>query len=115
MKRRLVSVVLVVAIVLSLCMPTFAAIQMVTVSPSLTFTGTTANCSAAITANGYISATLELYCDGSPVDSWYASGYYYVNPGGSTTVAHGKTYTLQVSGTAEGVALNPTPVTKTCP
>ncbi len=116
MTRRIISCILAVVLILSLGISTFAAVQAVITSPKLTFSGTTANCSATVTAAGsYICATLELYCGGSLVDSWSENGNNRVNPAGTATVVSGNTYTLIVSGTAGGAPFSSTPVTKTCP
>ena len=114
--KRIVSLILAVTMVMCLGISTFAAVQVVRSSAKLTFSGTTANCSADVIASGsYISATLSLYCGGSLVASWSDSGYDAVNPSGSATVVSGNTYTLIVSGTAGGAPFSSPPVTKTCP
>ena len=115
LKKRIIAILLAVTLILSLGISTYAAVQVVSATPKLTFSGTTANCSAVVTGSGYIDATLELTCGGSSVDSWHATGYGYVNFGGPTTVVSGNTYTLTVSGTAGGAPFSSTPVTKTCP
>ena len=115
MTKRIISWLLAVTLIFSLGISTYAAVQVVSVTPKLTFNGTTANCSVGITGSGYIDATLELTCGGSSVCSWNATGYGYVSFGGPATVVSGNTYTLTVSGTAGGAPFSSPPVTKTCP
>ena len=72
-------------------------------APSLTFSGTTANCEITVTQSGKpITVVLELY-----------QGRVKVS--GSTSVSSGGTYRLEASGTINGVSFTATPVTKTCP
>ena len=115
MKKRIVSGVLAVVLILTLSVYSLAATKMHSVVPKLTFNGATATCSASIVASGYIDATLELYCSSTLIDSWSATGTNYLNLMGSTSVVSGNTYTLRVSGTAGGEVISSTPVTKTCP
>ena len=83
---------------------------------SLTFSGTTANCSGSVTDNGkWISATRTLSHNGSTVRSWSGSGRSNVTLNGSCTVVSGWSYTLVISGTVDGVAFSTTPYTATCP
>lgn len=85
-------------------------------SGSLTFSGTTANCSGSVTDGGkWISATMTLSHNGSTVASWSKSGRSNVTLVGSCPVVSGWTYTLVISGTVDGVAFSTTPYTATCP
>lgn len=84
--------------------------------PSLTFSGTTANCSITVTQSGEpISVTLELYQGSTLIDSWSKSGSSRVKVSGSATVSSGLSYRLEAHGTINGVPFTATPVTKTCP
>ncbi len=85
-------------------------------SGSLSFSGTTANCSGSVTEGGkWINATMTLSHNGSTVGSWSGSGRSNVTLTGSCTVVKGWSYTLVISGTADGVAFSTTPYTATCP
>ena len=86
------------------------AVQMRSLWPtvSLFFSGTTANCNATVTDAGKeLVVTLELWHGDDLVDSWPASGT------GSVSVK-GETYTLIVTGTADGKSFSSPPVSKTC-
>lgn len=90
-------------------------LRLTVVSGSLTFSGTTANCSGTVTnPDKYIVATMTLSHGGSTVASWSNSGYSCVILSGSCTVKKGWSYTLVISGTADGVPFSSTPITKTC-
>ena len=72
MKRILLKIVL-VSILASSSM-TSAAVRAISVTPTLTFTGTTAYCSVRINEVGkQIEATLELWQGTILVDSWSGS------------------------------------------
>ena len=83
---------------------------------SLSFNGTTANCSGTVSDPGkYIVATMKLTHNGSTVGSWSKSGTSVVVITGSCQVVSGETYTLVISGTSDGVPFSTTPFTRTCP
>lgn len=125
--KKLFSVALVLALLLS-CVPTvFAAdpstpaddpvIPEIVAACSLTFSGTTANCSGSVTEPGkYIVATMTLThtSTGTVVGSWSGRGTTNVVLNGSCTVVKGQQYSLVISGTAGGVSFSTTPYTSTC-
>jgi len=84
------------------------------VSPFLTFSGTTANCSVMIMEAGTINATMSLWCGNTLVDIWSGNASNTLYLSGSCPVVKGQTYTLKVSGTIGGVLFNGIPVTATC-
>lgn len=87
-----------------------------TVTPRLTFEGTTAKCSVAIVDSGKeIDATMSLWRGNAKVGSWSGTGQSFLSLSEECTVAKGKEYTLKVSGTIGGVSFQSTPITKTCP
>lgn len=109
--KRLISLASVVALIFVLC----ASVNAVDVRRSaprltLTFSGTTASCKAIITSSGQIDATMALKQGDTVIDSWSDSGRLTVCLEGECTVTKGVTYTLEVSGTANGV---PFSLTKT--
>ena len=115
--KRIFAVALALIIVLSLTpIANAAGPKRITVaSASLSFSGTTAICSATISnLNKSISATMTLYHNGSAIASWSGSGTSVVNLDGSCSVTKGQTYTLVVSGTVDGDSFSSAPVTKTC-
>ena len=79
---------------------------------SLSFNGTKANCYGSISDAGkYIVATMTLSHNGSTVGSWSGSGTSSVILSGSCNVVSGQSYTLVISGTADGVPFSTTPFT----
>lgn len=62
-----------------------------------------------------IKATVKLYEDKKLVDSWSNSGNGRVVISGSHDADGGKTYTLKITGTADGKAINISPVSKVSP
>ena len=82
--------------------------------PTLTVNGNTATCAARVTFAGKtIDATLELWQGSSLVASWNKTGASTVSFSETETIIHGLTYTLTISGTANGIAFTPQSVTKT--
>lgn len=113
-QRRVVGMVAALLLMLSI---TANAVQMRILSPrvTLSFSGTTANCSAIVTDAGKeLVITLELWHGDDLVDSWPASGNGKVAVQGSCRVVKGETYTLIVTGTADGSPFSSTPFSRTC-
>ena len=116
MKRRIISLLLILTLTVSFVVVASAATNAVRVTPSLSFTGTTANCEATVRQSGAsISATMELKHGSTVIATWTASGTAKVTMSETATVTSGQTYTLTVSGTVNGNAFTPVSVTKTCP
>ena len=114
MNKRSIAICL--AIVLLFSAIVYGAVQTITVRPTLSFSGITANCVVIISAPGkYIDATLELWCGSTKVKSWHKTGTGYVNIDKTKTVTSGNTYTLLVTGTIDSDDIDCIPVTKTCP
>lgn len=114
--KKVISLVLVILMLSALSITAFAAEPRVAgANPSLTFTGTTANCKVTIIeANKKITATMSLWQGDTFVDSWSGSGTSVVKITGSCEVEPGKTYTLKVSGTSGNTTLFVDPVSATC-
>ena len=87
------------------------SIKSVSITPSLTFNGTTANCKATVRDAGKtINVTMELWCGSSLLDTWTNSGTNKVTVSGTYSgVQHGTTYTLKVYGTANGIGFSAAP------
>ena len=86
--------------------------------PSLSFSGTTANCSVYIKAdnlNDSISATIQLWQGSSCVATWYASGVGSLTHSASKAVTSGLQYTLTVDANINGSSIPRVSTTKTCP
>lgn len=85
-------------------------------NPVLSFSGTTANCGASLTASGKeIKLTMSLWDGMTCLVMWSSSGTSTVSMSETCTVEAGKSYTLQVGGTVGGQALKTVSVTRTCP
>ena len=94
----------------------FAATNAASISRSLTFTGTTANCKVSVSDSGKsISVTMKLYQGSTEVASWSGSDTGRVVLSETYEATSGLTYRLEASGTIGGVPFTVTPVTKTCP
>lgn len=86
--------------------------------PSLSFSGTTANCSVYIKAdnlNDSISATIQLWQGSSCLATWYASGVGSLTHSASKAVTSGLQYTLTVDATVNGSSIPRVSTNKTCP
>ena len=111
--KRTVAILLLLVL---LCNASAYAATAAVSKPSLSFSGTTANCSITVTQSGKpIDVTLELYQGSTLVDSWSKSGSNRVKVSGSTSVTSGLSYRLEAYGTIDGVPFTATPVMKTCP
>lgn len=118
MKKRLASIGLLIVMVLGLTVSAYAAGERLSTAPSLTFSGTTATCTATITSSGKkINATMALYQGGTLVGGpWSGSGTgSFTFPKKTCRIEHGKTYTLKVYGTAGGDSFTMPTYTKTAP
>lgn len=116
MKKHFLVLSMALILVICLSVSSFAAIKVNSIEPSLSFSGTTANCGLKIYSSGnYIDATITLYYGSTVVDSWSKTGNSYIKISDSTAVISGRTYTLEVTGTIGGVAITCNPITKTCP
>ncbi len=116
MKKALYILMLVCIILFVNIVPAHADSMRSPAIPQLTFSGTTANCSVNIKQTGKtISATLDLWYGSICVASWHDTGVSRLNISETIGVGHGKTYTLSVYGTIDGVPFSGGSVTKTCP
>lgn len=88
-----------------------------TIRPTISFSGTTANCKVTIigdTSSDHLEVTLKLVYGNRIIDSWTSEGYGYVTMSQTATVNTGRTYKLVVEVIANGVAKDPVYVTGTC-
>ena len=86
-------------------------------SLTLTFDGTTAICEATCTGNSstdQVKATIELYQGNTYLASWSNEGTYFVAVSGQRGVTRGKSYTLKLNYTINGVTQPEQSVTKRC-
>lgn len=116
MKKKAIAMFCSLMLIVVLCAPAYAATKSNYAFPTLSFTGTTANCSVTASELGQnISLTLKLWCGNSLVAMWIKSGTSFVQISKTCAVVSGNTYTLEASGTVGGAAISSVPVTATCP
>ena len=86
--------------------------------PMLSFSGTTAYCEVYCqgrTTSDDLTVNLTLRENGNPIAGWNGSGVGYVSMQKTCSVSSGKTYTLVLSYTINGVSQPSVSVTATCP
>lgn len=116
MKRRFAAAILACLMTVALVTSAYAAEARAVLTPSLTFSGTTAYCEIKIVQFGAaIDATLELWSGNTLLASWSGTGTSRVIISKTKTVTRGQSYTLKAHGTVGGAPLTVAPVTKTCP
>lgn len=95
-----------------------APMRMPYTKPLLSFSGTTALCTATVRADNTgdsILVTAKLWHNGTCLKTWSKQGKGYVNLSGSVTVTRGQSYTLTVDATINGAAQARRMETQTCP
>lgn len=115
MKRKLLPLFIIMAIVFTI--PVCAAsTRTIYARPSITFSGTEADCMVRITADKMsdkVVATMELWQGTTMIDSWSGTGMYTLKLNGTAKVAKNKTYTLKVKYSVNGVTKTPIQISKT--
>ena len=117
MRKRVLALTLVLAFVLGLTVQA-APLRAPRLYMNLTFSGTTATCSASVRADNAtdtISMTVKLWQGATCLKTWTASGTGSASLSKTATVTRGKTYKLTVNATINGVAKPQQSVTRTCP
>ena len=115
MKKR--SLTLAVLLLLVLSVQVHGVWYVARATPSLSFSGTTAQCTGRVIADNdddAIKATLTLWDGSKVVDSWSSSGTGSLSLSGSCTVSKGKKYTLTLDATVNGVSISQRPTSGTC-
>lgn len=119
MRKRILAVLMPVLLVCLLTAQAVCAADLrASVSPSLTFDGTTAVCTVTCRGNStsdQLEATLTLYQGSTYVDSWSGSGKGRLSISGECAARSGKTYQLELTYSINGVEKPSVSVTKTCP
>lgn len=109
--RKIRTIVLALVVILVLSLSVSAAMTGTYITKSLTFNGTTANCSATVKDIGKtINATMELWSSNMLWCVWMDSGLSRVDLDGSVIVPTGMTFTLKVYGTINGVPFEAAPI-----
>lgn len=115
MRMRVIALLLCAAV---LCSTTAFAqeTRSISSSPELTFDGNTALCEFACSSLGdTITVTMKLWQGDTLVNSWTQTGTSKISMSKTCEVSRLKMYTLEVSGTCDGVAFGPISVSKRCP
>lgn len=118
MKKKKILVLLVVVMVttlqLQVCAVESRAYRNV---PSLSFNGTTANCSVTVYGNNSsdeINVTMKLWESGTCLRTWRGTGEGTVKLSETYGVSKGKMYKLTVDATINGLVQPTASVTKPC-
>lgn len=116
MKKRILTMASVLMLMLTI--PAYAVQSRApAVLPSLSFSGTTANCGVLATADNYtddIYLEIELWRGSVKIEDWTASGEGFVDFRETASVTSGSTYTLKVYAEIDNVEITPVSITKTC-
>ena len=100
------AILLVMALLLTMIVPAYAAqTRTVRVTPSISFSGSTATCKATIrgeNATDVITATVTLWRDGSYVRSWNATSIGTLSFTGTAAAVSGSSYRLVVAHSING-------------
>lgn len=113
-------IALILAVVLMLSTPLSAHAaeeRMLSIYPGISFSGTTAECSLAVTgdyADDEIDVVIKLWRGSTCLRTWYDSGEGYVFWEDTATVTKGKTYTLTVDVTINDVTKPRVSTSGTC-
>lgn len=105
MKKRILTLALLSMMVLSLT--AHAATWLITGTPKLSISGTTATCSVTYKSGNpddHLKVTLALWCGDNIVATWTASGYEKVSIEETCKVVKGNTYDLVMMPVVNGVA-----------
>lgn len=114
--KKWIAVIVVLLFAVSMGLDAGAVLQSTSIIPSLSFSGTTANCKVIIAASGKnINATLQLWHGNTLIKTWSGSGSSRLVISGTCKVTSGQSYTLKVVGSINGTAFASTPITRTCP
>ena len=117
MARKFLAVLLVVLLAFPINAQA-AAPRAITAAPTISYSGTTATCTATIVAGNStdaIQATLTLYHGTSITTRWTASGQGYLITSRDVAVIRGWTYRLEVEYFVNGQRMTTATVEKECP
>lgn len=118
MKKRVIVLITLLVLVLTTMSAQAVEPRAISNKPNLSFSSTTAHCSAVCTGAGSsdkVEATLTLYQGTTYVDSWSDSGKGSVSISGECTVKSGKSYRLTLTYSINGVSKPSASTTATCP
>lgn len=114
-----VSIIILIGIMsVVLALGVFASAQRsVGIQPRISFSGTTAKCTASIDADNVsdeIRVTMKLLEDGITIKTWYASGMGSIYMNETASAKRGSTYKLMVTVSIDGETQPSAWVTKKC-
>jgi len=115
--KRVIPMILALVMLLSVAAQAAGPEKIPSARPSLTFSGTTATCSARVRADNSadaISVTMKLWKGNSCLQTWNANGTGRVTVSKTATVTKGSAYKLTVDYTINGVKQTQKSVTNTC-
>lgn len=116
--KKPICLVLVAIFLVSVPVSAYAATSRdIIARPNLSFDGTTAKCVATVigdTTSEVISVTVKLWYGSTCLQTWTATGNGYVALSKTATVTAGRTYTMTVDVTINGVAKDRISKTGTC-
>lgn len=120
MKKRFVSIILILVLIFSYALHGNAVqARIITMTPGITFNGTTATCTLDVCADystDEIFAIVKLFDEnGDGVKTWVQSGKGYLSFTRTIEVTSGVEYTLKAYVTVNDVSKPTVSVTNTCP
>ena len=114
---RKVALLMAIVLIISMPLTVSAAPRTLGISPLLEFEGTTATCEVEVVGNNtseHIEVVMKLMDGTSCVKAWMDDGYGYVYMLTYANVTKGKTYTLRIEVTVNGVDQQPVYISGTC-
>ena len=115
--KRVIPMILALVMLLAVAAQASGPVKAPMARPTLTFSGTTANCAVKIRADkttDTISVTMKLWKGNSCLQTWNANGTGRVTVSKTATVTKGSAYKLTVDYTINGVKQTQKSVTNTC-
>ena len=117
--RKLLSAVLALSIMFTLCIPVHAETKESNqIIPSLSISGTTATCNLTVVSNNMsypIEASVKLMKGNTTVKSWSGlSANGYLSFSDTASVSKGNTYTMKTTVKINGVSYYVADIVKTC-
>ena len=114
MRKRIFSLIVVLALLLTVSVPAYALETATSATPYLTLNSNSALCEVVVkdSSGAYIEVTMELWSGVDLFDVWTGEGVGVVTVTGSCPIVNGYPYTLVVYGTADGIPFECDPVTK---
>ena len=115
MKKRAAGLLILLAVFMAI--PAHAVTpRLVDVLPNISFANNRATCTVEIYADNAtdeIEAEMELWQGTTKIDSWNASGVWYLSMTETASVSSGKTYKLVVNYSINDVAKTPVTIYRT--